>query len=617
MESPNLNAELPLWFTVAYVTLAAVFLLIGARLLYRLFRGAARRLSDAGVVFGTDPRTRVISFGIAALLFPSVIPWVFYATVSSFIALFSDLPRWWSTNWERGIQICKDAPAWVCVGQASFGFLTAIGSGLGDAYRGLDLNRFPFGDAVFLLTAWAVLAQVFATADAATDSGPARLWLQAAYARLSDAGRQNLRFFVLLAIAGYLSIAAIAAIPGLQGSSQAPPEVTAERLREHLTGEPREVDGKLGDENPFKILEAFLAEPPQPQTTPAAAPVAASTAVAPVGTVATLGTAPPQQTDPVAALGGSLDESRRRRAEIALREQVAARQELVRALTEAAKTSKTEAARIRDAAVNAYQASNVDRKGARERVQHFYDVVAWYRDGVSALEASLRQCEDAIASADQFWRAWSGSMRDDLFRPAAESSNGALRYNLYENAYRVYREGRDACRLSRSSTSLPSRPALGAYLGPFGLVASWLLRTESLPLALIVGMVGFGLLGASCSRFIREHASRSPNAPLIADLSSVIIRGLSAAVVVFLAVEGGLAVFSAAPTSGAPVEPNPYVLLFTCLVAAVFSEDVWTWARRQLQKSFSAGDQSGDKGGAGQPGAMASRADDKPPAADA
>lgn len=118
---------------------------------------------------------------------------------------------------------------------------------------------------------------------------------------------------------------------------------------------------------------------------------------------------------------------------------------------------------------------------------------------------------------------------------------------------------------------IPDRPELGSYLGPFALVARWLLRTESLALALIVGMIGFGLLGSACSSFVREKSARTDsNQPLVRDLSGVIIRGCSAAVVVFLAAQGGLAIFGSTNT-----EPNPYVLLLTCLVAAVFSDSVW------------------------------------------
>ena len=55
------------------------------------------------------------------------------------------------------------------------------------------------------------------------------------------------------------------------------------------------------------------------------------------------------------------------------------------------------------------------------------------------------------------------------------------------------------------------------------------------------------------------------------------VRGFTAAVVVYLAVEGGLNIFSAGSN-----QANPYVLLFVCMVGAVFSEDVWVIARRNL-----------------------------------
>lgn len=56
---------------------------------------------------------------------------------------------------------------------------------------------------------------------------------------------------------------------------------------------------------------------------------------------------------------------------------------------------------------------------------------------------------------------------------------------------------------------------------------------------------------------------------------------MSAAIVVFLAVKGGLAAF--AVDAG---EPNAYVLFFTCLIGAVFSEDVWAWARKRFEENF-------------------------------
>jgi hypothetical protein len=63
----------------------------------------------------------------------------------------------------------------------------------------------------------------------------------------------------------------------------------------------------------------------------------------------------------------------------------------------------------------------------------------------------------------------------------------------------------------------------------------------------------------------------------------VVIRGLSAAIVVFLAVEGGLAIFAGGTVDP---DPNPYVLLLTCPIGAVFSEHIWEWAQEKLNQWF-------------------------------
>jgi hypothetical protein len=97
-------------------------------------------------------------------------------------------------------------------------------------------------------------------------------------------------------------------------------------------------------------------------------------------------------------------------------------------------------------------------------------------------------------------------------------------------------------------------------------------------------MLGFGLFGAAISTLVRRGALlESQNQTLGIDLVGVIIRGLSAAIVVFLATLGGLAIFSVSET-GQATEPNPYALFLTCLAAAVFSDDVWQRVRRRLRE---------------------------------
>ena len=65
----------------------------------------------------------------------------------------------------------------------------------------------------------------------------------------------------------------------------------------------------------------------------------------------------------------------------------------------------------------------------------------------------------------------------------------------------------------------------------------------------------------------------------LGELLGITVRGLSAALVVFLAVQGGLTVFSLDDS-----EPNAYALFFACLAAAVYSDSVWTRVRQSVER---------------------------------
>jgi hypothetical protein len=128
---------------------------------------------------------------------------------------------------------------------------------------------------------------------------------------------------------------------------------------------------------------------------------------------------------------------------------------------------------------------------------------------------------------------------------------------------------------------VPVKPKIGEQYGVFQSMSGWLLSTESMSLALIVGLFAFGLLGSVGSMFIRQRIKTGSDEDIkdfIPNLPAVLINGISSAIVVFLAVKGTLVIFSGKDSS-----LNPYVLFFTCLVAAVFSEDVWKWAQNKLK----------------------------------
>jgi hypothetical protein len=134
------------------------------------------------------------------------------------------------------------------------------------------------------------------------------------------------------------------------------------------------------------------------------------------------------------------------------------------------------------------------------------------------------------------------------------------------------------------TSQLPPEPDTSSFsLGMFSSITRFLTSNGNTSYALIVGMLGFGLFGAMISTFVRErkrkkeaesHGEETTDRPIISDLTGVLVRGLSAAVVIFLSIMGGLVVFNAEAAS-----PNPYVLFLTCLIGAVFSERVWNWAQ--------------------------------------
>jgi hypothetical protein len=262
-----------------------------------------------------------------------------------------------------------------------------------------------------------------------------------------------------------------------------------------------------------------------------------------------------------------------------------------------------EQSRIVDLATETYLQQNKGRKGLRETEQHALNIEIWYH---SWLERSLQQLLECNGEVDSFTQGTNVAvvtLKTAFMSLEKENSSdnrsaniqrqiGDALKNVGQNGSSIAK----TCVLDTDYLDIPSRESFGEYLGIFGLATRWLLKTEQTPLVLITGLLGFGLLGAACSTVIRRVPSRKVGEPIVANLTNVVIQGASAAILVFLAVFGGLAVFS----SGS-VNPNPYVVLFTCLVAAVFSEDAWAWGRRQFHSQFTDSHPNNGTQGTGSP----------------
>jgi hypothetical protein len=394
----------------------------------------------------------------------------------------------------------------------------------------------------------------------------------------SPATRQNAVIVLMLLASLYLGIAAIVAIPELH-STNAPEstEVTADQLKARLDAalihedslnaafpyQPFTVDPIEGYLNVTDTQSSASAEG-QEKTTPAV-----RSAEAEVWQQLVAGLTPARQLR---------------------RQRIGDYQAMRRFLL--TQQHDAEAAAVTEFRVNA------DRKGVRERARHFLALEHWFRGRQSlVLWTRLRPCLGALREMEGIWETWAANQALIAKRAAGRIRAGSppapgadsLRPPFADRSVLIpLIDARSICGggaaniLPNALEQPPPRPPLGGDLGPFSLIALWLVRTESLPLALITGMLGFGLLGATVSTALHERAvvgtaGAAGKRPLVEDLAGVLLRGFSAAIVVFLAVESGLAVFE---SSGA--DPNPYVLLFTCFVAAAFSSDVWDWAHQAL-----------------------------------
>jgi hypothetical protein len=385
----------------------------------------------------------------------------------------------------------------------------------------------------------------------------------------------------------YLSVAAMVAIPALQ-HQEADPTITKERLQAALQTADlstadfdRQYPENYGaDKNPLAALDAFL------DTLPTALAPSAPEASIPAANQA-------EWAAKLSEVREALGQARTRR-----QAQLARWQDFRRRLS-------AQHASLVSRALSSFDIDTLSPLVGQERILYFQDVLGWHRGSLEELQRSLRQAMQYLDYYDLRLQQAGVATRDalpafaDSLRPAAGGPAGSSRGwdGGIDSAVQRLRqiEAEIEATVGRTfvepefAASQPTPPDPGTFAGPFGFIARWLLRTRSYSLALITGMMGFGLFGASIASIIRHDPKKFPLDDTRRLASRAIIQGLSAAVVIFLAVQGGLAVFAAGVR-----EPNGYIVCFTCLVSAVFSEQVWEWAGRKLREMINGGDSGKD-----------------------
>jgi hypothetical protein len=529
------------WFVLIYIFLSVIILAIAGL----IFRGILRRIGAAwslsGTLFGDDTKTRLIGLGASALLFPRVFTAIANFLVGFLYQFFVEAPRVLSRP--ENLPYCVEWQE--CFAPVAMTFIQTWTSAISDSLVWLSTNRFPYTHLVFMLATWAIITMIFDIPNEGSGGGSKKLLGRGGSNSLNDPTKQNFVFFATLAFAGYLSIVSIITIPSLQESPSTSEEVKVERLEEQMNAmyiQWRDrVPAEFQQTEVFAELESYL------DANPPARPVISS--------------------------------------------QIARNRQDLNTLTNSYKSlvesATAELENAKSQALQEYETTSSNRKGTQETIEHFSSLVTWYRRSINLQDLQIKQCRSHITGIEGDMQYWSEGI---LFQLQENLSIDA-RFELSSALSPFARQG---CPSQSTSEPVPGRPELGSNLGAFSNVASWLLKTESISLAQIVGMLGFGLLGSAVSSLVRNNPTRrNKNRPIVGDLEVFIVRGATAAIVVFLAVKGGLAIF----TSGSG-EPSSYVLLLTCFVAAVFSEDVWKRAGKWLKDRLKDDD---DDDGDGEP----------------
>jgi hypothetical protein len=528
-----------------------------------LIRAIIKYLGIATRYAGSTVPVRIISLGFIVLLFPEQVMNVFKAPFNLFASIIysflgqldkisNSTRSLTSPNWFD--EIIRSMPR------------NAVGI-IDDVYRHFlrFLNDLTIDKLILAIACWIIVGQLIDFIIAKEPSQSERNWrLSQFFGRINPSTRQNILLMVVFIISGYLSIAAIVAIPWM-AQGNVPKEIEESRVNELkiLKGTQKEFEDRFndfGDANPFEAIEE--------------------------------NSIPSQEfknqklndrwRDLVNYVTNEINFYKRKRADT-IEKWKPFRQKAWERMQE-----------LEQSAINSFK-SQIKYMGIPEQEYYFREVFNWHSWNVAEIIETVKDIRSQIIRNDGVLSKFSKFYKDYLDKTRIDfleiDKEGSDPYTSFGNPPRILSEDFKYVVFELPEfRSTPAPPKAGSQWGVFGMASGWLLKTRSFSLILITGMLGFGLFGSVTSSFIRQQTSHTRGDPLVPDLPFAVVRGLSAAVVVFLAVEGGIAIFTAAEP-----QPNPYVLFFTCLVGAVFSETVWNWAKKKLIERFSDSPVSGNE----------------------
>jgi|GEM_PF-4400440 len=543
------------WLPIATLAIFATTALLGLIFLfiaYRIVRGFGR-IVFRQVRAGSDRVVvQTVAFAIAVFLFPEVAAYALRVATGVIECLFVGLP---AAAIPAGMALGE------CDANSDGSCLQQLGGALTSAWMRLanqlisafDIGGMPIVSIILCLATWVVLSFVLDRAAAAASGAPEAqagfigrglVAIRATPSRIWA----GLSFVFLLLFATYLGIVAVAAIPTLSKGVTQKIDITL--LQDKL------LKIKISDEQFDRRFPPTILESP-----PAAL-----------------------DGDRIGLSQASLSRQNALRAET-IANMIGMWQRLV-------DFQRKQQSDLLEYALVEYELGNLNRLESRLQSQHYIALINWYQNSIHSIEEDLNTCRTEINRYNRTTNTQLAALTEAL--QATERPSLDYVMPILAGIGGSTDNVAVLCQIRASDHPAPKRGDLGSDLGPLGWSMQWLLKAESLPLALIVGLLGFGLLGATISSLVRQSVARPLSEPAYAaDIPGVVTRGVGAAIVVFLAAYGGLAIFGSTDA-----QPNAYVVLFICLVGAVFSDEVWGWARNRLRQSLGVEDGSAGAGGA-------------------
>jgi hypothetical protein len=565
MTELNLSASdllIPAGLSESWVVLVLLMLsLFLVYLVWRILRVLLLRPFGSWGVFGGNVSARLIALGLTALFIPRPVEKLVLLPPTILFRLVESLGR--RASGLSGSVGARPDEALVNVQVPVMRLAVIIPDILAETARILTqaFDGALTAEMVVAIALWILAGNLLSAAGSSSSVSTAGLSgsrLSRFIKSMTATQQHGVVLIAVFLLGAYLSIAAIVAIPWLH-EEKVSPGLTQESL--------------------VKMLNSIL-----PVATPGDSLAQGDTAA---------------REDPLAPLADYLkDETKTKRLapetvtalQAVVRDSKTARAGAVLRLQQIPQEISRRVAQMRQAAMSAFELETATLMSNQERGSFMRQIQQTITEDYRRLDGAQAQCAAALSDTDRELRDLSqgaiqlldlegvNAQADSISRSSIQQISIVLR--LRSKASYNDSTLREACDTLNAQNTVYTAPAAGTGWGPFGAVARWLLQTKSVPLALITGMLGFGLLGSAIATFVRTGPTSS-KASLTAEVTSVIVRGLSAAVVVFLAVKGGLAVFSSGDA-----EPNAYVVFLTCLVGAVFSEDVWAWARAKFLDNF-------------------------------